>query len=250
MDDSQRRRLLANATSSGAGTMVAELVMSPLCAVKTMLQNSQEKNSTAIKVATRMYAIGGVRPFFAASAVAMSTQYLSSVGKYVLYRELELALAQRPFFVRYPDGVKPASGIMSGILVSLLTHPLDWKRVQLQVGASSASAIAAPAQFQAGVYSGYRWSLLKTSIGSALFFPLFDKGREFGLPSPLAGVLSACVSSLASQPADYCKTRALYGNFSSHGWNIAAYYRGLTVNLARVVPHFTIAMTVTEHLRS
>jgi len=50
-------------------------------------------------------------------------------------------------------------------------------------------------------------------------------------------------------PVDYLKTRHMAGLNLYSGWNPLIYYRGLSINLMRIVPHFMITMGVIEWMK-
>jgi len=50
-------------------------------------------------------------------------------------------------------------------------------------------------------------------------------------------------------PVDYLKTRHMAGLKLYDGWDPRVYYRGLSINLLRIVPHFVVTMVVIEKLK-
>ena len=63
--------------------------------------------------------------------------------------------------------------------------------------------------------------------------------------------LAALTSTIIIQPLDYLKTRHIYGQSLYEGGfkNLSSYYKGLSLNLMRIVPHFMITMLMIEYLK-
>lgn len=99
-------------------------------------------------------------------------------------------------------------------------------------------------------YRGYSKTFTKSSIGSVCFFPLFDLFNTYIENASLSAMCSAVISTSIMQPIDYMKTRHIYGQPFRSGWSLRPYFKGLTLNLARVVPHFVITMTLIDWLKS
>ncbi len=99
------------------------------------------------------------------------------------------------------------------------------------------------------LYRGYSKTFSKVLVGSALFFPLYDYGKQFFNNPIYASLFSSVVSTTIIHPIDYFKTRHIYGSSLIYDFNLRTYYRGYTLNLARVCPHFVITMTLTEYLQ-
>lgn len=100
------------------------------------------------------------------------------------------------------------------------------------------------------LYRGYSKSFSKTCIGSSLFFPVYDYANN-KFNSPLyASLFSAVISTLIIHPVDYLKTRHVYGLPIYQGWHPSIYYKGLSLNLMRIVPHFMIVMTTIDYLNN
>ena len=216
--------------SASIATAIAEIVTLPLCTLKTNYQNT---HSSIRETIFNIWKHHGVRGFYRASFPAIASQVLTTTLKYTLYNQLKREC--NTF----------AAGALSGILSSLVTHPIDVVKVHWQMATP-----LRPVFIREGCkffYRGYKQTLIKTTCGSALFYPLFDIFHEY-TNAFLASVASAIVSTTLTQPIDYIKTRRMYG-LSLNGWNILPYYRGLSLNLGRVVPHFTITMTMIDYLK-
>jgi len=97
------------------------------------------------------------------------------------------------------------------------------------------------------LYKGFSKSLIKASFGSIFFYPLYDIFNGHIKNSPVAAMMSAIISTILLQPIDYMKVRQLYGQLFFFGWNLNSYFKGFSLNLGRIVPHFTITITCIEY---
>jgi hypothetical protein len=148
--------------------------------------------------------------------------------KYTLYKELNKHCDNLVF-----------NGFLSGIITSLITHPIDYLKVHKQMFA----------QHDYNFYRGYSKTFLKIGIGSSMFFPLNDMFKK-RYDVFTASLLSAVISTLVMHPFDYMKTRQIYNLPFYQGLNIFKYYKGLSINLLRIVPHFCIVMNVIHLLEN
>lgn len=267
-DAAAGRRALASAV----GTAVAEYVTQPFCALKTHVQNDAHAAGVyasrgTLAAARRVAAVEGAGVFFRAAKVAVATQVLSTASKFTLYHALQDAWNRD----RTSFGRSVGSGLVSGWASSIVTHPLDVIKIHMQMGATAtAGAASAPktttAATQLGfgtvaaqlwqqprlLYRGFSKTLGKVTVGSALFFPLNDAmlrvwGGLVGDDAKVApaAACAAVVSTVATHAFDCAKTRKAFGQPWFFGFSsIAPYFTGLQLNLLRIVPHFTIVMTV------
>lgn len=218
---------------SAIGSGVAELITLPICTLKTVYQNT---NSNSI-LAT-MYNIKskyGIRGFYNGSMAAIFSQVLSTSTKYTWYQTLKNIIPN--IFV---------AGVMSGILACSMTHPIDVVKIHVQMNTPLIPEIRkhGPLLF----YRGFSKTLVKSSIGSGLFFPLYDFFKKRTDNYITASLFSALISTTILQPVDYMKIRHIYGLPFFSGWHPKPYFKGLSLNLGRVVPHFIITMSIIELL--
>ena len=232
---------MQNLQASAAATLTAELLTLPICTVKTVYQTGSFTNPReAIRYIWQNY---GLKGFYRASVPAVAAQIFSTASKYHFYRYLEDKDNNEKTHLR---SIK--NGIISGIGVSLVTHPLDVVRTLRQRGDKlrlQPSLLTLP-------YRGYSKTFGKTFIGSCLYFPLYDMFQhtmDYKHPS-VSSFLTAVIATTIMQPLDYLKVRHI-SNLSLYdaGWQLQRYFKGLPLNLARVVPHFMIIMTATEYLK-
>lgn len=220
--------------SSATATGIAEIVTLPLCTIKTNFQNT---NGISVRETCKhIYSKYGMKGFYNASGWAITSQILSTTTKYTWYQILK----------DYTPNVFVA-GATSGVLSSLLTHPLDVLKIHYQMHTPFL-----PELNKYGLrlfYRGYSKTLTKSTFGSIFFFPLYDIFKLHVHNNTLAAMMSAIISTTCMQPIDYMKTRHIYGQPFFSGWNIRPYFKGLSLNLMRVVPHFMVTMTVIEQCK-
>jgi hypothetical protein len=222
-------------TAISSATLVAELATLPICTIKTNYQNASLKHPTTINQTVKnMIANSGYRAFWSATGTALCSQMLSTSIKYVLYKEIDRKI-NNPLL----------SGLSAGIAASLITHPIDLIKVNKQMQTEFLPKLKAtgPKIF----YQGYSKTFLKYSVGGICFLPIRDKLIPY-IGNGWASFSSAVISTIITQPFDYMKIRQTYGLPFFSGYNPISYYKGLSLNLLRVVPHFTIMMMVADKI--
>lgn len=231
---------------SAAGTVAAEMLTQPICALKTNYQVAQVSASTLRGVARDMYARAGWRGFYAGCAPAVAGQVLATTSKYSLYRCFQRLASGSGSYPSVTTNV--AAGVAAGIGGSLLTHPFEVAKIlrQRQVPLREEFARSGARL----LYRAYSKSLAKTCVGSALFLPMYDAFRAHVSSAALAGMWTAVIATTAMHPLDYLRVRQVSGLPVFVGWNPALYFRGLSVHLMRVVPHFAVTMAVIDLLRA
>lgn len=236
--------ILKNVFSSAIATSIAELITLPICTIKTNYQNSHHQS--VITITTKLYKENGVRIFYNSSIVAISSQVFSTTSKYVFYRYLEDK--------NLPHTNKFLNGTIAGVISSLFTHPLDFVKIHWQMKTPIVPIIKNNVGI---VYRGYNKTFIKATIGSSLFFPLYDNINQQVNNPFYASLGSAIISTLIIHPIDYFKTRQVYGlpfftkngNSSTILLNIKQCYKGLSLNLGRIVPNFIIIMTSIDYIK-
>jgi len=216
--------------NSSIATGIAEIITLPICTLKTNYQNGQLKSTRIIPMTKELYNIGGIKAFYRASFPAIFGQIFSTTTKYTLYKY---------FQAKYDN--KLISGATSGIISSFFTHPIDVIRIHWQMNE----------KIPVGVfYRGYSKTILKVTIASSLFFPLNDLIKENAYcNSFISGALSATLSTTIMHPFDYLKTRHVAGLDLYTGINIRMLYKGLSLNLLRIVPHFSLVIGISDYLK-
>lgn len=229
---------LNNFYSSLIGTGIAEIITLPICTLKTNFQNS---NHQSIKELTKkIYLKHGIKAFYNASFPAIAGQMISTSTKYTIYKYLT-SNEKNPIKNRF------VNGMIGGITSSLMTHPLDVIKVHLQMNYNFTSELKKEG-FKL-FYRGYSKTFTKIAISSSCFFPIYDTIFD-KIPNPLiSSTVSGFISAIIMHPVDYLKTRHMSGKPLYQGFNPLVYYKGLTLNLLRIVPHFIITMTTIEYLK-
>jgi len=218
---------------SALSSCVAEIITFPICTIKTNYQNS---DGISIYHTTKsMISKHGIQGLYNASGIAIVSQILSTTTKYTWYQTLKDIMPLTNTFV---------IGALSGILACIMTHPVDVVKIHHQMHTPFLSELKqyGPMLF----YRGYSKTLIKSTIGSSCFFPLFDFFNQKTSNSGVAALYSSVISTIIMQPIDYMKTRHIYGQPFFTGWNPYPYFKGVSLNLSRVVPHFIITMTLIE----
>lgn len=238
MEDKVYKHLI----SSAVATCIAEIATLPICTLKTTYQNT-DKSTTIINTFKHMLKTNGIKGFYNASFWAMSSQILSTSSKYTLYRRIEKEMPNK--FV---------AGATTGVISTLLTHPFDAIKIHFQMQTSFFQELK-----KHGVklfYRGYSKTLTKGIIGTSLYLPLFDTinnklqndhTNHNSFKTTVAAMITGIVSTTLVHPIDYMKTRQVYGLKHFHRFtDFKNYFKGLSLNLMRVVPHFAITMTFIE----
>jgi len=222
---------IINLFSAASAVTIAEIATLPICTTKTNHINT--KSTSIVNTVKNVYASGGIRAFYRASIPATITQIFSSTSKFVLYK-----------YFNTKSQYTVLNSVAAGVITSMVTHPLDGLKIYMQMNNSFLNDLRDIGPKL--LYRGYSKSFSKTVIGSALFFPLNDY-LKVKTKSPFYGsMISAVVSTLVMHPLDYLKTRHIAGLSLYEGFNPLIYYKGLSLNLARIVPHFVIMMTLID----
>lgn len=230
--------LYNNVINSSIATCVAEIITLPICSIKTNYQNTIVNNVSIMNTIQNMYKNNGLKIFYSASIPALSSQILSTSSKFSIYKYLDTnnKITQN----------KLANGFMAGILSSLMTHPIDVFKIYWQMNKSVVSDIYK--NNLSILYRGYSKSFIKSSISCSIYFPLYEILGNYFENKIINAVLSSSLATLIIHPIDYLKTRHIAGLPLYNGFNPINYYRGLTLNMTRIVPHFVITMYCIEKL--
>lgn len=225
--------------SSSLATMIAEIVTLPICTVKTNYQNNIKYDvKTTIK---NIYNTNGLSGFFKASSPAIISQVLSTSIKLSLYEKIKKhrKTEQKDFLNN------SLNGIVSGILGSLITHPIDTWKVFRQQSQSYKyhikSLMGHPKDLVIkGFYPGFTGSIGKNFALYSTLFPINDFYKSMFNSIYISAPLTTLTVSLFVQPFDYYKVVKMTGNRPT------AFFRGFWLMLARNIPHFTITMVLTD----
>ena len=228
--------VLDNIINSVIASGVSELVTLPLCTIKTHCQNAN--NSSIKQTVKKIYRSGGFFAFYRASVPAISSQIFSTSFKYTTYRYLNDTKIISPYSI--------VNSLVAGVASTIITHPLDTVKIHLQMNTPFLPQIKKHG-FSI-FYRGYSKTLSKICISSCLFFPLYDFTNSKLNNAFTASVITSIISTTIMHPLDYLKTRHIYGLQLYQGLNPRVYYTGLSVNLLRIIPNFTIIMMIIDFL--
>lgn len=230
----QEKKSLYCCSALSAG--IAEVVTIPVCTTKTVYQtNVLHQTNSITQTFKKIYEKGGIKAFYKGTTPAFTAQILTASLRITFYEYL-IRNQQLPFFV---------AGVVSAVLVTVITHPLDVVRIVWQTSAASNTTGKLPF-----IYTGWTKSFYKAVIGGATFLPLrsFIKEKNPNLTSFQINLLTAIISTTIITPIDYFKTAVIGNNKITSKDIMKNPFKGLSLNLLRVVPHFTIMMTVFDFL--
>ncbi len=238
MQEKNKSKYYQTVVNSAIGTFLAEIVTLPICTVKTNYQNSS--HISPLEICKKLYKNGGLKSFYSASVPAITSQVFSTSCKFTLYQYFEEQ--------NYKYSNKMINGSISGLITSLVTHPIDTIKIHIQMGTPFIPELK---KYGIGLfYRGYSKSLSKILVASSLFYPVYDYAYQTYRNAFYASFISAVVSTTIMHPIDYLKTRHIYGLSLYQGWNPLSYYKGFSVNLARIVPNFIIIMVSIDYLKT
>lgn len=226
---------------SATGTLIAELVTLPICTIKTIYQN--QPTYTLVDSVKNVYRVGGLLGFFSSSTPAIIAQVLSTSSKYTLYEYIKSVR-----HTKKEDIINNSlNGMASGIMGSLLTHPIDcWKNFS-QRGENYMSYLRSLYGLnfiKNGLYKGYTGSIGKNIALYTSLFPLNDFYKSKFDSTWISAPLTTITVSIIVQPFDYYKVVKMADNKPIKP------FRGFGLMIARSLPHFVITLHITEYLLS
>lgn len=231
--------------SSSLATMIAEIITIPICTVKTNYQNN--KNHNIHSVVKEIYQKNGAKGFFAASTPAIISQVLSTSIKFTLYERIKsIRGTEKKDLLN-----NSINGMVSGILGSLVTHPVDTWKVFNQRDQSYSHHIKSLTNSSnktkvkdlvvKGLYPGFTGSIGKNIALYSTLFPINDFYKSMFNSTYISAPLTTLTVSLFVQPFDYYKVVKMTGGQPTY------FFRGFWLMLARNIPHFTITMVLTDY---
>lgn len=250
----QTHKTWVNTMNSLISTFIAEMATLPICTVKTIYQTQTVGQfKTIFDTAKSIYKSNGISGFYVGSIPAVASQMFSTSAKYTMYK----------YICNNYNGNKYMNTIIGCVFISLGTHPLDCIKTNMQKTTGNTRYNTATGLIKKNIhifreyvmpkiktdgyrflYGGYSKTLTKVFISAPLFFPLSETLTDITGSTVLGPMAAATIGTICMQPIDYLKTRQMCDRKLSlwQGWNPTPYFRGLTLNLMRVVPHFTIVM--------
>lgn len=211
-------------------TLIAEIVTLPICTVKTVYQNN---NLTTMNTILFIYRQNNLKGFFSASTPAIISQISSTTSKFTLYEYIK----NRRNTPKHDIFNNSINGGISGILGSLITHPIDVLKNFKQRNVSYISFLQNSNQpFIKNIYQGYTGSISKNIALYSCLYPINDYYNNLFDSYLISAPLTSLTVSLIIQPFDYYKTIKMAGSKPVH------YFRGFHLMLSRSIPHFLITM--------
>lgn len=246
------------------GTSVAEAITFPLCTVKTVYQSNFE---LSIPEAVRRiyYGVEGrqvkqdisvnnhpivgqgrLSRFYSGLQFGVASQALSTGLKYGLYRTISEWRGTCRSDIR--NGM--LNGAMTSVMASVITHPFEVAKFHYQDKLPYWAPLRARGVWF--MYQGYSKCFFKAVVGGVTYFPIndavahqFQGADSFFGKVVLPSFCSAVISTLILQLPDFYRVRSSLGK---KDLPLKTSFRGLSLYLGRVVPHFTILISVTQWL--
>ncbi len=255
--------IMKNFIASSVASSVAEIKTLPICSIKTNYQANL--NQTIPFTIKNIYANHGIRGFYSATYPAITAQIISSASKYTVYNYLQhkRGSAENDLIGNMLNGA------CAGSIVSLTTHPFDLAKVLNQQN------LLFKTEYEKFglklLYRGYSKTLTKSIILTSSLFPLNSYFKSKYDNIYLSSGLASFFVTFLVHPWDLLKVRHMSNlplyiiipetttegkqpTKSAHlinqiKQNINYYYRGMAINLFRVIPHFMLTMCIAEKIK-
>jgi len=215
--------------------LIAELFTLPICTIKTIYQNNK---LTTIQTIKKIYLEKKIYGFYQGIIPAIIFQIISYSSKYILYQKIKNLTIKNDILLN-----NFINGILSGIIVNLLTHPIDVWRNFVQLNKNYMLHLrTVKYSLKNGFYIGFMNSIYKNLILNMLLFPLNDYFKYKFNSLYISSILTTIVISIIVQPFDYYKTIKISNNGGNN------YFRGFHLTILRSIPHFLIINVMTDFL--
>lgn len=233
--------------SSAIGTLIAEIVTLPICTIKTNYQTHLHYKSV-FDVYKNIMNTHGIRGFYSALYSSLFSQMTSTATKFTFYNYVKKIRDTQQKDLKN----NILNGAIGGIMSSVIVHPIDVCKVHQQNNMSFSYELRKIGPSL--LYRGYSKSLMKNICLTSLIFPFYDFYTAKFNNLFIASILSSITATFILHPIDYLKIRHisgqhLYLNFSNIPSRFKYYYRGLHINLLRIIPHFMTTMFITEYIK-
>lgn len=212
MDRDIRDSILANSC--------AEFLTIPICTIKTNYQIGSHNN--ILSCIKNIYKSRGIYGFFSASIPSIGSRILFSTSRYTTYNLLE----------RKDNHLsKSIHSMISGVIISLITHPIDNIKVHMQMNNLKFNHF----------YNGYKWTFLKTLCSGPLFIYTYKFSNQiFNDDLIITAISTSIITTTILHPIDYLKIEGIYYPLKK----IDHIFKGLSLNLLREVPYFVIFICI------
>ena len=216
--------------STSFATLIAECATLPICTAKTVYQNN---NLTTINTIKLIYNQNKIKGFFFASKPAFLSQILSTTSKFTIYEYIKNTRKTSK------DDIinNSINGGISGILGSLLTHPIDvWKNFNQRNENYIKFLQNKSIPLIKKLYPGYSGNISKNIVLYSSLYPIHDYYNNYFDSYLISAPLTTITVSFIVQPFDYYKTIKMAGSKPKN------FFRGFHLMLLRSLPHFMITM--------
>jgi hypothetical protein len=145
--------------SNTIGTVAAEIITLPICTLKTIYQTQSNKKLSIKDTMKKIYQDRGLRGFYDAKFSAITSQTLSTVSKYGFYQTIKnFRNTQQNDLLN-----NAINGCTSGILGSIISHPVDVLKNYNQRGDKN-YFIDMKKNIIKTMYKGYSQTILKNIL--------------------------------------------------------------------------------------
>lgn len=218
-------------------SIVAETMTYPLLMIKTKIQLTEAVTVDKGKIYKIIKQIYHNNEFYMGLSWAVLSQCTSTTCKYFIYQHS-----------KYYTKNKFTSGLISGALSSLVTHPVDVIRIYTQMNQLETFKTNIKIGIIPTLYAGYSKTLLKNILGSTWFFPLYEWSLEKTHNKWISILTSSIICTTLMQPLDYLKTQQSICIYNKNAWKTC--FKGLSINLLRTPIHFAITMNGIDYFKS
>lgn len=209
---------------------IAEILTQPICLIRTKLINNNIPTKVD-KIISDLIQKEGIFYLFKSSPPAIIVQVISSSIKYNIYIKNYKKSTQE----------KIRNGIITGIIISTFTNPIDVIRINIQMGIKE--FIYKPLPFY---YKGYTPSLCKSIIDGAFYFPSKEYLNNQINNDIISKFIASCIVITLSQPVDWIKIRLMNNQVITFQC-IKYCYTGYFLNLIKLIPYITITNFLYEY---
>lgn len=117
------------------------------------------------------------------------------------------------------------SGLCSGILTSFIICPIELYKIRTQ----------SLKKINISIFTGFKNTLIRESIGSSMYFGVYNSCRDKDISVFGSGGLAGIISCFLCYPFDTIKTRIQSGEFNTtiDAFKYGNLYKGLKVSLLR-----------------
>lgn len=230
------KRMVATAISAG----ISELITIPVCTLKTVYQ-TQHYNKIRDAM-SHIYKSAGIKGYYSASPMAVISQVGSTTTKYSIYHALKTHRATRDNDILNNS----INGIVGGVVGGFLVHPIDVVKNYQQRNKSYIQDFK-----KIGVrliYRGHSQTIAKNIVLYSLLYPTYDFYKSKELSPFMASTLTTISTTGVLHPIDLCRVKMMAGQSPFVNTKLKDYYKGISINLMRTMPHFVITMTGINYL--